>query len=53
MGSSKIQLRTIWDTGAGLTTIDQKAIDENESIFRFIKNLDVGDASREGLATEL
>lgn len=43
VGSGKIQLRTIWDTGAGLTTIDQKAIDENQSIFRFIKKLDVGD----------
>lgn len=38
-----LRLNLIWDTGAGLTTIDQKVIDENPSAFRFIKNLDVGD----------
>ncbi|WII73401.1 aspartyl protease family protein [Bdellovibrio sp. 22V] len=38
-----LRLHLIWDTGAGLTTIDQKVIDENPSIFSFIKSLDVGD----------
>jgi len=40
---SGIRLRLIWDTGAGLTTIDQKVIDEHPTAFRFIKRLNVGD----------
>lgn len=39
-----LSVRVIFDTGAGLTTIDQKIIDQNPKVFRFLKSLSVGDS---------
>ena len=43
--------RVIWDTGAGLTTVDQKFIADHPENFRFIKNIKVGDAVIDGAST--
>lgn len=46
LGNGSAQM--IWDTGAGLTTIDQKFISDHAGSFQFIKNISVGDALVDG-----
>lgn len=49
-----LNVKTIWDTGAGLTTIDQKIIDAHPGIFRYLKTLEVGDTvSEKGMQLKL
>lgn len=47
------EINGIWDTGAGLTTIDTEFVKKNPDLFTFVKDIDGGDTTGSSLKMKL